>query len=470
MRSHSRHTVVAFLALLGIVLSSAPAAAQPIPTPPDRYGSAAAAAFEAFPSGADVAVLASGENFPDALVAAPLAAFYDAPILLTQRASLPAVTAAALVELGVADVIVMGGRDTVSFEISNALELNYQVSRVAGDDRYGTAAQAARDAFPAGAGIAVLASGENFPDALAAAPLAAFYDAPILLTGRTFIPPVTAAALADLGIADVIVLGGPAAVSLEVSNALELNYQVSRVTGTDRYGTAAQAALDAFPAGATVAALASGENFPDALATAPLAAFYDAPILLTGRSSIPPVTAAALADLGVADIIVLGGPDAVSIAVTNALELDYQVTRVAGGSGATRTVQVFFANTSLGAECSDVFPVPRTVDAAAPLRPTLEALLTGPTPAEQALGYGGWFSSATEGMLNDVSIESRVAYADFDDLRPVIPNASTSCGAAGMLSQLESTATQFDTVDDAHYSLVGSGVEFSEWLQMTPPS
>jgi putative cell wall-binding protein len=167
-----------------------------MPTPPDRYGTAAAA-FEAFPAGADVAILASGENFPDALAAAPLAAFYDAPILLTQKTALPPVASGALVELGVADVIVLGGPDAVSFAVSNALELNYQVSRAAGRRRYGTAAQAARDAFPAGAGVAVLASGENFPDALAAAPLAAFYDAPILLTGRTFIPPVTVAALAD---------------------------------------------------------------------------------------------------------------------------------------------------------------------------------------------------------------------------------------------------------------------------------
>ena len=361
---------MAFLALLGTVLSSAPAAAQPMLTPPDRYGTAAAAAFEAFPAGADVAILASGENFPDAL---------------------------------------------------------------------------------------------------AAAPLAAFYDALILLTGRSTIPPVTSGALVELGVAAVIVLGGPATVSLAVSNELELNYQVSRVAGTDHYGTAAQAALDAFPAGATVAILASGENFPDALSAAPLAAFYDALILLTGRSTIPPATAAALADLGVSDVIVMGGP-AVSFAVTNALELDYGVTRVAGGSGATRTVQVFFANTSLGAKCDDVIPVQRTVEAAAPLRPALEALLAGPTPAEQALGYGGWFSSATEGTLNDVGITSRVAFADFDDLRSIIPNASTACGSAGLLAQLDSTATQLDTVDDARFSLLGSEVVFYEWLRMTPPT
>ncbi|MET3767957.1 hypothetical protein ABIB15_000629 [Marisediminicola sp. UYEF4] len=231
-------------------------------------------------------------------------------------------------------------------------------------------------------------------------------------------------------------------------------------TSPDRYGTAA--AFEAFPAGADVAILASGENFPDALAAAPLAAFYAAPILLTPKAALPPVTAGAMVELGVADVIVLGGPDAVSFAVTSALDLEYGVTRVAGGSGATRTVQVFFANASLGAECDDAFPVQRTVDAAASLRPALEALLAGPTPAEQALGYGAWSSSATDGMLNDVSITSRVAFADFDDLRSIIPNASTACGSAGLLAHLDSTATQFDTVDDARYSLVGSEVVFYE--------
>lgn len=99
----------------------------------------------------------------------------------------------------------------------------------------------------------------------------------------------------------------------------------------DRYGTAALVALSAFPDGADVAVLASGENYPDALAAAPLAAFYDAPILLTRRTSVPMDTREALAELDVADVIVIGGPAAVDNASLDVLRADYQVSRVAGG-------------------------------------------------------------------------------------------------------------------------------------------
>lgn len=241
------------------------------------------------------------------------------------------------------------------------------------------------------------------------------------------------------------------------------------MTTPDRYGTAAQAALVAFPEGASVVVLASGQAFPDGLAAAPLAAAYDAPILLTGREDLPQVTRETLAALGAADVLVMGGAAAISHTVTNALEADYQVSRVAGGTTATMEVQVYFINPDLGDPCGEVFGRPRTVSADAPLRPTLEALLEGPTPAEVAQGYGGWFSADTAGMLRSVSIEQRVAHVDFEDLREVIPNASTACGSAGLMAQLNRTVTQFTEVDDARYSILGSQEAFYHWLQGDVP-
>jgi putative cell wall-binding protein len=280
-----------------------------------------------------VALVASGENFPDALAAAPLAAFYDAPILLTQRDAVPAVTSAALEELGVADVILLGGTAAISQGVFNSLAGGpWQVSRYAGSDRYATAALFALDAFPAGADVALVASGENFPDALAASPLAAFYDAPILLTQRDAVPAVTSAALEELGVADVILLGGTAAISQGVFNSLAGGpWQVSRYAGSDRYATAALFALDAFPAGADVALVASGENFPDALAASPLARALGAPILLVERDAVPAVTQSALLDLDVGDVILLGGTAAISQEVFNSLAGGpWQVSRYAG--------------------------------------------------------------------------------------------------------------------------------------------
>jgi len=469
---------VALLTVLGLALTSIPAAAADlpgagsateVPTTSDRYGTAAQAAFEAFPGGASVAVLASGETFADALAAAPLAAFYDAPILLTRQSTLPPSTAGALEALGVADVIVMGGPGAVGFDVSNGLELEYQVSRVAGPDRYATAAQAALDAFPGGADLALLASGETFADALAAAPLAAFYDAPILLTRQGATPAATLAALRTLGVADIVVMGGPGAIGFDQTNRLELDYQVSRVAGDDRYGTAAQAALDAFPAGADFAVLASGETFPDALAAAPLAAAFDAPILLTRNAGIPAATSAALDSLGIAQVLVMGGSGAISTAVTDELALRYGVRRIAGGSETTREVEVFFSNVTLGDPCGEVFPVRRTVPLVSALESSLEDLLEGPTAAERAQGYSSWFSSETDGMLRNASVDYGVALVDFDDLRSVIPNASTSCGSAALVSSLDRTTLQFPPIVEVEYSLEGDRGAFYEWLQLVEP-
>jgi len=133
------------------------------------------------------------------------------------------------------------------------------------------------------------------------------------------------------------------------------------------------------------------------------------------------------------------------------------------------TVEVFFANDGLGAPCGEVFPVERRVSATTPAQGALEALLAGPTADEQAEGYGGWFSDATAGALRSVSIEDGVARVDLADLRGTIPNASTSCGSAGFLAQLDESLLQFSTVDTTVYALEGDVEAFYEWLQLAPP-
>jgi len=95
-------------------------------------------------------------------------------------------------------------------------------------------------------------------------------------------------------------------------------------------------------------------------------------------------------------------------------------------------------------------------------------LLRGPTASERSRGYGGWFSTKTAGMLRSVRIDGGVAYIDFRDLRRVIPNASSSCGSTLLLAQLDRTATQFQTVRRAIYSIGGSSA-FYEWLQYSVP-
>ncbi len=139
-----------------------------------------------------------------------------------------------------------------------------------------------------------------------------------------------------------------------------------------------------------------------------------------------------------------------------------------GLSGNAVDVSVFF-NVPDPGECDIVAAVTRQVEPPAVLAGAMKRLLEGPTAAERAAGFESWFSPATAGMLNWVTIDAGTARVDFRDFSGIIPNASTSCGSASLLSNLDSTATQFPTVDRAVYSFDGDVAAFYEWLQMSPP-
>lgn len=138
----------------------------------------------------------------------------------------------------------------------------------------------------------------------------------------------------------------------------------------------------------------------------------------------------------------------------------------ASGTDGTATVNIYF--TPSGSECDVVRAFDRTVTTPAVLTGAMEQLLAGPTP-EEAAWLATQFSSKTAGMLRSVVIRDGVAHVDFKDLRTVIPNASTACGSASLLSQLDATATQFPTVRRARYSINGSEATFYRWLQRDVP-
>jgi hypothetical protein len=139
------------------------------------------------------------------------------------------------------------------------------------------------------------------------------------------------------------------------------------------------------------------------------------------------------------------------------------------GSARAVGVEIYAPRDSPGRNCARVFPLARTVPAPAVLTGTMRALLRGPTAAERARGYGGWFSAKTAGMLRSVRITNGVAYVDFRNFSRVIPNASSSCGSAMLLAQLDRTAKQFPTVRRTVYFFNGSAQAFYEWLQRSPP-
>lgn len=170
----------------------------------------------------DRAVVAGAADFPDAMAAAPFAALHTTPVLLTARTGLDERLASFLVdELGTdTDVLVVGGAAVVGDPVIAALEeLGFDVERIAGADRYETAAALAEVLFPDAEAV-VLATGDSFPDALAGAAYAARMQAPVLLVGDE-LPEAARAYLAerDVTVRATVVLGGASAVPDEVSSA-----------------------------------------------------------------------------------------------------------------------------------------------------------------------------------------------------------------------------------------------------------
>jgi putative cell wall-binding protein len=298
----------------------------------NRYGTAEAIAQASFPQGAPSALLASGTAFPDALAGAYLAGRLKAPILLTDPAQLSAEAASALSALGAQTVDVVGGPAAVSANVVSQLQADgYRVARIYGSDRYATAATVA-ESYPSstvgslgGSPTAIVATGLAFPDALSGSPASYAAAFPVLLTDPSNLSAPTQSALGTLGIKQVLLLGGTAAVSANVANQIsQMGITVSRIGGADRTQTATMVAdleLGQLGFSASHVNLARGDDFADALSGAPHAGAETAPIVLTENpDGLGGYTTGWLQAhrATVSSIHVFGGPAAVADATVSA--------------------------------------------------------------------------------------------------------------------------------------------------------
>jgi putative cell wall-binding protein len=288
-----------------------------------RYGTAATISAASFAPGVPVAYVATGDNFPDALAAGPAAIQAGGPVLLTRSSSVPAETITELQRLRPASIVVVGGPAVVSNNVMSQLDglTGGPVMRIAGIDRYSTAAAVARASFPGGATRAYVAVGNSFPDALVGTPAAGVDDAPILLVTSSGIPAATRQELERLQPDQVIILGGAGVIGNAVASSLAnlTGATVTRLSGADRYATAAAVSRETFEPAAPSVYIATGANFPDALAGGPVAGRAGVPLLLISSGGIPGPTAAELLRLKPELIILLGGEGIISDDVAGSL-------------------------------------------------------------------------------------------------------------------------------------------------------
>jgi putative cell wall-binding protein len=156
---------------------------------------------------------------------------------------------------------------------------------LAGADRYATAIKIVQAGWTM-SDNAIIARGDDLADALAAAPLAyAKGRAPILLTETNKLPTGVLDELKALGVKNVYIVGGTGAVSTAVENALK-DFNVIRLSGTDRADTSYKVALEAFKTAPTGVVIANGYAYADALSISSIAAAKGMPILLVDSKQL----------------------------------------------------------------------------------------------------------------------------------------------------------------------------------------
>ncbi|WP_161782076.1 cell wall-binding repeat-containing protein, partial [Clostridium botulinum] len=227
-------------------------------------------------------IICSGENYPDALSASPLAKKYNAPIMLV-NSNLEEEDINEIKRLEAKKIILIGGEGVLNNNIKERMNniAIYDVNRLGGANRYETCAKVSLEV-----GLTnniVIASGEGFADSLSIAPIASQKGMPILLTQKDQLPMEIKNIIKNKNVSKCYVIGGDGVLSENVLKDLKTNnIQTERLSGLDRYSTN-YAILNHFKDDIDFSNIyiANGQNFPDALSVSPLAAKENAPLIIT---------------------------------------------------------------------------------------------------------------------------------------------------------------------------------------------
>lgn len=231
----------------------------------------------------DTVVLATGSNFPDALTGGALAGALKAGVVLTTSSTLEQSVVNALKAQGTKTVYIVGGQSVVPAAKEAALQAaGFQVVRLAGADRYETAALVKAETLKRLGGKAMVscnATGANFPDALACASAASLSGGVVDL-----VRPGQSVAV-DKVAGKTICAGGSACAAAGAS--------VTKVVGSDRYETAYLLASTTPAKGKVL--VANGMSYADSLVAGALAGSTGANLVLSNakRVNVPAGTTSA---------------------------------------------------------------------------------------------------------------------------------------------------------------------------------
>ena len=211
--------------------------------------------------------------------------------------------------------------------------------RFAGDTAEGTAVQISKATFTTGADTVIIAQVNQFPDALAGAPLAYKLQGPILLSPSSGLTEDVRAELERLAPKTIYLLGGTAALSSNIETELRKKYEVKRLFGYSAEGTAVAIARELGTKSRAV--VASVRYFQDALVISSWAARQGVPILLTQPQELSVGTQTVLKELNVSDTLVIGGTAVVGAKVMDQLPFPKRISGVTAYDTAAAVLQAY---------------------------------------------------------------------------------------------------------------------------------
>lgn len=279
----------------------------------NRYESSAATAQEW--DDAETVFLATGENFPDSLAAGPAAARLNVPVLLVTSSGVPDATREQLERLQPKNIFVAGGRRAISNGVLNEVEdiTGVEPVRVSGDDRYETAEELSRLSwYRAQSATVWVASGADFQDPLIASAAAALYgQAFVLLDLSSGLDSQDEDYLESLGVSTIKVVAAPGNLSSAAERDLERIADVEVFDAPDVSDRSASVWKG--KTSSRNVALATSQNFPDALSAVPYTVLgRGTPIMLVPGTCVPRGTLREIDRLSASTVTLFGGPAALS--------------------------------------------------------------------------------------------------------------------------------------------------------------
>ncbi|MFD3158455.1 N-acetylmuramoyl-L-alanine amidase [Haloimpatiens sp. FM7330] len=244
----------------------------------DRYKTAIAISQKNW-NKADNVIIASGKDFPDSLCSAPLSKKLNAPIILIQNTLTNSIKSE-IRRLGAKKVYIIGGTGVIPKTVESQIQsMKLKYERIAGKDRYATSIAIANKLGTVNKVFVAL--GLNFPDALSVGPIAGRDNIPIILVENNKVPTDAKNYLKGKSITKSYVMGGPKVISEGVTRGIPNS---ERIYGSDRYGTNYKV-LQKFSNNTNLSTVyvASGKNFPDALAGTAIAVRGGLPIVLVDK-------------------------------------------------------------------------------------------------------------------------------------------------------------------------------------------